>query len=171
MELIDYVLTAIFIIGLIYSVIIIFSDNVDAYYTVRAKNITVKNLTVKTIPNMLTIDRNIINMLMNCHASEGALAYQSGYADSCDWMLNLLGLKLSPYRSRPAAAPMEDNRDKIIFDYSFKTFYLNMSLYRVQWFNDSSRFWLNDSTIFNRNRNITINSSTWYKGQLAIYGR
>jgi hypothetical protein len=114
-------------------------QGIDAYTMSRVK--TVRNVTytqtVTVIPKNLTLDSRTINALMQCRPQGGAVAYQAGYADSCDWVLNLLGLKYTRFASHPSANFQPLGYQDSTISYTFKVrpegyIFLNSSTYKLE---------------------------------------
>jgi hypothetical protein len=151
----------------------ILSQDANAYMVNKAKSVDPINIP-KTLPDKIIIDKSMINTLNNCHASSQSAAYQAGYADGCTWVLEQIGIRTKKYSEKPKFQEELNtpNQNKIIFNYDFKKFVLNLSLYKVQWQNASNSFWLNESIVYNKRVNISLQNQSWFnKGWLNIYGR
>ena len=125
------------------------------------------------LPEVVKLEKSQMEYLnSNCHAKEGSGAYQSGYADACDYVLDYLGIRISKFKSRPSFVSQLNTKDKIIFNYDFKQFDLNLSLYKIEWRNNTEIFNLNESTFFKPyQKNKTLNNSVWFTGFIRVYGR
>jgi len=135
------------------------------------------NLTKKDSipPNNITLGPEEIHYLNNnCHGKEGSIAYQSGWADACDYILDYLRIRENKFKSRPSFINELKSSNNIIFKYDFKQFDLNVSQYRIEWRYNNTVYNLNESTFFksyNKNLTIKINNSEWTKGYIRVYGR
>lgn len=98
METIDYIVFGL----LILYIIILFTSNYSDAYTINyAKSISNFTKNIKPIPQTITINKITIDKINNCHSYTGSVAYQSGYADACDYLKEILGLRTNKFSSRP----------------------------------------------------------------------
>lgn len=142
----------------------IISNNSDMMVTQKAINLSKGYI----IPNNITVNKEQIEYLnKNCHAKDGALAYQSGFDDSCDFILSYLGIREKRFKSRPSLNNnLQDNKDKIIFDYTGHLFKLNLSMYKIEWRNQTNTIQFDKSFLFKRNLTDYFSG-----GFLWVYGK
>lgn len=91
----------------------------------------------------LTINKAQIESIRDCRTMEGGSAYQGVYMDACDWIRNLLGLKTSQYRSRPAftlegRAPLGGQLSITFPIWTDGTFRMNLSKYKYEFYRNNS---------------------------------
>jgi hypothetical protein len=59
----------------------------------------------REIPKQVILDEAMIKHLNNdCHANEGALAFSTGYARACDWLLGEIGIRENKFSRQPVQA-------------------------------------------------------------------
>jgi hypothetical protein len=157
----DFVNLILLIIALV--IIAYLGSSVDAYVISRNRityvpdnlkgNISVsasvavesKTLGIKDLPDSLTLNKETLQRIFACHATDGGAGYQYGYSDACDWIRDLIGLKKSQFKSRPAI-PEEDLLNKASKMISFPItnegyFKINASEYRFEYMRKGSPRW------------------------------
>lgn len=98
------------------------------------------------LPNSMTLDRQMIIEFFNCDSREGSLGYQVGYDDACDWMRARLGIKKSPFASRPSSGMKPLSYHTAQYSEAFPIqvggyMRLNASMYRVRYWDDHAFRW------------------------------
>lgn len=119
------------------------------------------------MPNItsLTIGKDKIELIRDCHSMEGSGAYQGGYADACDWIRDLLGLKTSQFRSRPAftlegKAPLGGQMSITFPIYTDGTFRMNLSRYKYEFYRNNTMTFVNGRFDFPLNCTVMQDNET-----------